>query len=91
MLMQVLSLTPDQINALAESERAAIMQLVSHCYYFYTLVRLMFSCVEESVYGLAWQHLRPFTSLDRIISFFQILFLVFCIVIIRYPMHSPVQ
>ena len=45
MLMQVLSLTPDQINALAESERAAIMQLVSHCYYFYTLVRLMFFLV----------------------------------------------
>jgi len=27
--MQVLSLSPDQINALAESERNAIMQLVS--------------------------------------------------------------
>jgi len=80
MLMQVLSLTPDQINALAESERAAIMQLVSHCYYFYTLVRLMFfSCIEESVYGLAWQHLRPFTSLDRTTSFLSTLFWFFAL------------
>lgn len=29
MLMQVLALTPEQINGLPENERAAIMQLVS--------------------------------------------------------------
>jgi len=92
MLMQVLSLTPDQINALAESERAAIMQLVSHCYYFYTLVRLMFFflCRGVSLWArLATPKAVYIAGPDYLFSYKT--FLVFCIVIIRYPMHSPVQ